>query len=163
MAFKYSSMKPYERPADLQKNVNAYFKMCEETKAAPTMSGLALYLHASLKAVQDWAKMPEFAAILDEAFLRVEHWLENELVTREGRTDGIQHALDNRFGWRDKKEYELGKETREAAAAALPLKQKLEIIEAAQKSMLEMQAKLALSQKPAKTAIDAEFVEVTNE
>ena len=42
MAFKYSSMKPYERPADLQKNVNSYFKMCEETETAPTMSGLAL-------------------------------------------------------------------------------------------------------------------------
>ena len=160
MAFKYSSMKPYERPADLQKNVNSYFKMCEETETAPTMSGLALYLHASLKAVQDWAKMPEFAAILDEAFLRVEHWLENELVTREGRTDGIQHALDNRFGWRDKKEYELGKDSREAAAAALPLKQKLEIIEAAQKSMLEMQAKMALSQGTVKPAVEAEFVEV---
>ena len=160
MAFKYSSMKPYERPADLQKNVNSYFKMCEETETAPTMSGLALYLHASLKAVQDWAKMPEFAAILDEAFLKVEHWLENELVTREGRTDGIQHALDNRFGWRDKKEYELGKDSREAAAAALPLKQKLEIIEAAQKSMLEMQSKMALSQGAVKPAVEAEFVEV---
>lgn len=146
----------------MQKNVKAYFQKCEETGEAPTMSGLALGLHASVRAVTDWAKMPEFAAILDEAFLMIEHWLENELVTREGRTDGIQHALDNRFGWKDKREYELGKETRDAAAAALPLKQKLEIIEAAQKSMLEMQRRLSIpaSAAPVKEPVEAEFVEV---
>lgn len=142
MAFRYSSLKPYARPGDLQKVVNQYFDKCEKDNEAPCMSGLGVSVSASVKSLMDWAKMPEYEAIMDEAFLKMEHWLESRLITKDGKTDGIQYALDNRFGWRERREYELGKETRDAVAASLPMKEKLKIIEEANRGMLAMQDKL---------------------
>lgn len=157
MAFKFTSMRPYGRPLDLQRVVNGYFEFCEKDGKAPCMSGLGLFVNASVKTLNDWAKMEEFGPILDEAFLKMENWLEERLITKEGKTEGIQYALDNRFGWRERREYELGKETREAAAAALPMKDKLELIEKAQQNMAAAQERMLLMRVPAAEPIRAQL------
>lgn len=162
MSFKYSSLKTYGRPDDLQKAVNAYFKRCDAEGEIPTMSGLGISVSASIKTLEDWAKLPEYGPILDEAFLRIENRYEQELVAAKGRTDGIQYALDNRFGWRNKKEFELGKDTREMMAKSLPLSEKIKVIEQANASMLEAKQKMALlaaSMKKEPVVVDVEAVE----
>lgn len=143
MGFKYSALKTYGRPEDLQKAVNRYFDNLPE-HTLPSMSGLGLEISASVKTLEEWSKLPEYGPILDEAFLRIENRYEQELVSSKARTDGIQYALDNRFGWRTKKEFELGKDTRETMAKALPLSEKLKVIEAANASMLKAQQQMAL-------------------
>lgn len=143
MGFKYSALKTYGRPEDLQKAVNRYFDNLPED-TLPSMSGLGLEISASVKTLEEWSKLPEYGPILDEAFLRIENRYEQELVSSKTRTDGIQYALDNRFGWRTKKEFELGKDTRETMAKALPLSEKLKVIEAANASMLKAQQQMAL-------------------
>ena len=164
MAFRYTSLKTYARAGDLQKVVNDYFRDCERDETVPSMSGLALKCSCSVKALQDWSKLPEFAPILQEAFVRIENVYETELLTSKQRTDGIQYALNNRFGWKDKKEYELGAETRAAVAQALPLAEKLKIIEKSQQSMLEAQQKMALIQAQNRpvTVVTVEPEEVTD-
>lgn len=143
MGFKYSALKTYGRPEDLQKAVNRYFDNLPED-TLPSMSGLGLEISASVKTLEEWSKLPEYGPILDEAFLRIENRYEQELVSSKTRTDGIQYALDNRFGWRTKKEFELGKDTRETMAKALPLSEKLKVIEAANASMIKAQQQMAL-------------------
>lgn len=149
MGFKYSALKTYGRPEDLQKAVNRYFDNLPED-TLPSMSGLGLEISASVKTLEEWSKLPEYGPILDEAFLRIENRYEQELVSSKTRTDGIQYALDNRFGWRTKKEFELGKDTRETMAKALPLSEKLKVIEAANASMLKAQQQMALMMAAAK-------------
>lgn len=149
MGFKYSALKTYGRPEDLQKAVNRYFDNLPED-TLPSMSGLGLEISASVKTLEEWSKLPEYGPILDEAFLRIENRYEQELVSSKTRTDGIQYALDNRFGWRTKKEFELGKDTRESMAKALPLSEKLKVIEAANASMLKAQQQMALMMAAAK-------------
>ena len=144
MGFKYSALKTYGRPEDLQKAVNRYFDKLKGSDDLPSMSGLGLEISASVRTLEEWAKLPEYGPILDEAFLKIENRYEQELVSAKGRTDGIQYALDNRFGWRTKKEFELGRETRETMAKALPLSEKLKIIEASNASMLKAQQQMAL-------------------
>ncbi len=136
----------------MQKVVNDYFRECDRDDVLPTLSGLAIRCSCSVRALQDWSKLPEFAPILDEAWARIENKYETELVTSKQRTDGIQYALNNRFGWKDKKEYELGAETRAAVAQALPLAEKLKIIEKSQQSMLEAQKKMSLIQAASRPA-----------
>ena len=143
MGFKYSALKTYGRPEDLQKAVNRYFDNLPGD-TLPSMSGLGLEISASVKTLEEWSKLPEYGPILDEAFLRIENRYEQELVSSKTRTDGIQYALDNRFGWRTKKEFELGKDTRESMAKALPLSEKLKVIEAANASMIKAQQQMAL-------------------
>lgn len=149
MGFKYSALKTYGRPEDLQKAVNRYFDNLP-VDTLPSMSGLGLEISASVKTLEEWSKLPEYGPILDEAFLRIENRYEQELVSSKTRTDGIQYALDNRFGWRTKKEFELGKDTRESMAKALPLSEKLKVIEAANASMLKAQQQMALMMAAAK-------------
>lgn len=149
MGFKYSALKTYGRPEDLQKAVNRYFDNLPED-TLPSMSGLGLEISASVKTLEEWSKLPEYGPILDEAFLRIENRYEQALVSSKTRTDGIQYALDNRFGWRTKKEFELGKDTRETMAKALPLSEKLKVIEAANASMLKAQQQMALMMAAAK-------------
>jgi len=144
MGFKYSALKTYGRPEDLQKAVNRYFDKVAKDDLIPSMSGLGLEISASVKTLEEWSKLPEYGPILDEAFLRIENRYEQELVSSKNRTDGIQYALDNRFGWRSKKEFELGKDTRETMAKALPLSEKLKVIEKANASMLKAQQMAAL-------------------
>mgnify|MGYP004641658331 CR=1 FL=1 len=153
MAFRYTSLKTYGRPGDLQKVCNDYFRECERDDETPTMSGLGLKVSASVKTLMDWSKLPEYGPILDEAFARIENHYERELVSSSRRTDGIQYALDNRFGWKERREYELGGETRAAVAQALPLAEKLKIIEQSQRSMLEVQQRMALMQAAQKAPV----------
>lgn len=163
MGFKYSALKTYGRPEDLQKAVNRYFDRLGEDEL-PSMSGLGLEISASVKTLEEWSKLPEYGPILDEAFLKIENRYEQELVSAKGRTDGIQYALDNRFGWRTKKEFELGKETRETMAKALPLSEKLKVIEASNASMLKAQQQMAalMAAKKEPVVVDVEAEDMTD-
>ena len=85
----------------------------------PTVSGLCLYLGIDRSTWQNYADRklhPELAGIAAAAKMRMEAYLEEELLTREKNVQGLIFNLQNNYGWREKREVELGGETRQAVA-----------------------------------------------
>ena len=107
----------------------------------PTISGLCLRLGIDRRTWNNYCDEklhPEFQIITSTAKARIEAWLEEELICREKNVRGVIFNLQNNFGWREKKEMELGGETRKVMAAeSLSLEEKLRLIE---ETAAEMQA-----------------------
>lgn len=85
----------------------------------PTVGGLCLYLGIDRSTWQNYADRklhPELAEITAYARVRMEAYLEEQLLTREKNVQGLIFNLQNNYGWREKREVELGGETRRAAA-----------------------------------------------
>lgn len=102
----------------------------------PTVGGLCIYLgidRSSWNNYCDRELHPEFEDITNYARTLMESYLEEQLVLREKSTQGIQFNLENNFGWKKKKEVELGAETR-AVVSRVPnmtLDEKMAAIKAA--------------------------------
>lgn len=167
MAFRYSSLRPPTRAGDLQRWCNDYFRKCDESGTAYSKSGLALHISAPVPALEDWSKLPEFEAILAEAFTRIEASYVDRLVTSEKPTNGLQFVMDNQFGWKQKREVELGEKTREAVTQALPLADKMKIIQSMGASLQATQAKMLEIEQEVKrrasiqgVVVDAEYTDV---
>lgn len=85
----------------------------------PTVSGLCLYLGIDRSTWQNYADRklhPELADIAAYAKMRMEAYLEEQLLTREKNVQGLIFNLQNNYGWREKREVELGGETRRTVA-----------------------------------------------
>lgn len=85
----------------------------------PTVSGLCLYLGIDRSTWQNYADPrlhPEFRKITAYAKMRMEAYLEEQLLTREKNVQGLIFNLQNNYGWREKRKVELGGETRQAVA-----------------------------------------------
>lgn len=101
----------------------------------PTVSSLCLFLGITR---QTWAEYcdadrhPEFLDTTARTRARMECWLEEQLLTRQKGVQGIIFNLTNNYGWSDKREIELGGETRRAVAGeGLSVSDKLGLIAAA--------------------------------
>ena len=83
----------------------------------PSVTGMCLYLDIDRSTWQNYADAalhPELAGICQGARTRIEAYLEQELLTREKGVQGIIFNLQNNYGWKQKQEVELGKDTRES-------------------------------------------------
>lgn len=90
-----------------------------EYKRPPTVSGLCLYLGIDRSTWQNYADPklhPELREITAYARMRMETYLEEQLLIREKNVQGLIFNLQNNYGWREKREVELGGETRRAVA-----------------------------------------------
>ena len=103
--------------------------MVTEYVVPPSVSGLCLHLGIERSTWQNYRT--EFPEITEEARARIEAYLEGELLTRKKSVQGIIFNLQNNYGWREKREVELGEETRKAAACSMSPAEKLELIMAA--------------------------------
>ena len=86
----------------------------------PTVSGLCLHLGVDRSTWQNYADPrlhPELAEITAYAKVRMETYLEEQLLTREKNVQGLIFNLQNNYGWKEKREVELGGETRRAVSA----------------------------------------------
>lgn len=93
-----------------------------EYKRPPTVSGLCLYLGIDRSTWQNYADPklhPEFQEITAYAKTRMEAFLEEQLLTREKNVQGLIFNLQNNYGWREKREVELGGEARKAVSAGV--------------------------------------------
>lgn len=102
----------------------------------PTVGGLCIYLgidRSSWNNYCDKELHPEFEDITNYARTMMESYLEEQLVLREKSTQGIQFNLENNFGWKKKREVELGSETRASMdkMSAMTLDEKMAAIRAA--------------------------------
>ena len=112
----------------------------------PAVSGLCLYLgidRSTWRNYADRALHPEFQEITAYARMRMEAYLEEQLLTREKNVQGLIFNLQNNYGWREKREVELGGETRQtvadsAQARTLSIAEKMAVLREASKALGEM-------------------------
>jgi len=93
----------WNTPEELQKEIDAYFKKCEEEEEPLTITGLALALDTYRDVLMDYQNKDEFSNTVKRAKQRIEHAYEKRLIAN-GRAGDI-FALKN-FGWKDKQEIE---------------------------------------------------------
>lgn len=146
---QFGRPKTYRTPAALRRAVGAYFDSIEFTRDVsagnkkikltdyaqpPGIGALCLHLGISRRTWANYCdekKYPMFAPICEEAKLRIEAYLENELVSRQkGSLQGIIFNLQNNYDWKQKNEIELGEKTRETAES-LSLSEKIAFIKRA--------------------------------
>ena len=86
----------------------------------PSITELCIYLDIDRSTWQNYADEqgePERAAVCREVRARIEAYLERELLTREKSVQGIIFNLQNNYGWKQKTEVGLDRETRKCAVS----------------------------------------------
>ncbi len=149
----------YASPAALRKAVERYFASISRTAAVvddngfpvfndagdhvmrleyvvpPSMSALMLYLGISKKTWSNYAnsEIEGYAWVCDRAKARIEAYLEEQLLVRKKGIQGVIFNLSSNFAWKERREVEVGSETRKAlaATAGMTMEEKLELIKAA--------------------------------
>ena len=108
---------------------------------APTVCGMCLELGIDRRT---WLRYcdpelyPEYQEVTGKAKAVLEGWLEQELIERHGNVRGLVFSLQNNFNWREKKETEIGEETRKAIQTeVLSMDDKLKLIEETRQMMEE--------------------------
>ncbi len=110
-AAKKTRKKPMGRPkkytaAQAQKLIDGFFNHCDNADKPYTITGLALALDTSRKMLCEWAEREdELAAVVTRAKTRVEHYLEELLLTARNPVGAI-FALKN-HGWSDRQQLEV--------------------------------------------------------
>lgn len=98
----------------------------------PTVSGLCLALGISRMTWDSYGRAeenPELAPVVAEARAVLEAYLEEELLKREKGVQGVIFNLQNNYGWREKREVELGEAARRVVGAeAITMAEKLALI-----------------------------------
>lgn len=110
----------------------------------PTISGLCLALGIDRSTWQNYAdpeQNPKHAPVCEDVRLRIEAYLEEQLLTREKSLQGIIFNLQNNYGWRERHEHaqtvELGAKTREVVAQNLTMDEKFALIREAAAEIAE--------------------------
>lgn len=85
----------------------------------PTLTGLSNYLGINRRTLLNWCsdEKHRFHTAAEQAKQRIEQYLEERLAVAR-QTDGVKFSLVNNFreSWADKKELEIGPETRRSEA-----------------------------------------------
>lgn len=113
----------------------------------PTVGGLCLYLGIDRNTWQNYADPklhPELAEVTAYAKMRMEAYLEEQLLTREKNVQGLIFNLQNNYGWREKREVELGGETRRtvadgAQAQSMSIAEKVALLSEQREAMKELE------------------------
>lgn len=113
----------------------------------PTVGGLCLYLGIDRSTWQNYADgklHPELAGVAARARARMECWLEEQLLTREKNVQGLIFNLQNNYGWREKREAELGGETRKAVSdgaevRSMSIAEKVALLEEQREALAELE------------------------
>lgn len=108
---------------------------------APTVCGMCLELGIDRRTwlrYCDPAQYPEYQEVTGKAKAVLEGWLERELVERSGNVRGLVFSLQNNFNWKERKETEIGEETRKTIETkVMSMDDKLRLIEETRQMMEE--------------------------
>ena len=93
-------------PSQAQKLIDGFFNHCDHAEKPYTITGLALALDTSRQSLCNWVEGGgEMAAVVERAKTRVEHFLEELLLTARNPVGAI-FALKN-HGWSDRQQVRL--------------------------------------------------------
>lgn len=108
------------------KSASGDFIVRREYLIPPTISALCLHLGISR---QTWSEYKEsYPEEVADARLRIQSYLEEQLLTRRKGVQGIIFNLQNNYGYSEKKEIELGEATRKDMLSGMSLSEKMELI-----------------------------------
>ena len=95
----------YKNVEELQKLIDEYFSICDETRRPYTITGLALFLDMDRKSLLRYEKEyeDEFCHTITRAKERVQEFVECCLF-RKGIAQGVIFNLKINFGWQEKQE-----------------------------------------------------------
>lgn len=102
--------KLYNDVNKLEKDIDAYFKMCDKKDKPYTMSGLALALDMSRQSLINYSKEEKFFDTIKKAKQKVEAQLEENALSNKTNSVFTIFNLKNNFNWKDKMEVEANKE-----------------------------------------------------
>lgn len=100
----------------------------------PSVSALCLFLGIDRSTWENYCDSslhPEFEDVTSFAKMKMEEYLERELNTREKNVQGIIFNLQNNYGWRDKKELELGDRAAKSVMNAMTIAEKADLLRTA--------------------------------
>lgn len=138
----------WTNPKKMEEAIEEYFTKCEGTllvdaatgqpiltKAGqpiymnskpPTVTGLTLYLgFAATQSLFDYGKDERFSAIISRAKLRIESYLEERLMDRDGQR-GAEFNLRCNYGWTDKREISIETDDNTGVIFMVPVKEEPE-------------------------------------
>ncbi len=95
----------------------------------PSVSGLCGYLHMHRDTFNEYSRHEDYADICAAAKNEIEAYLCSQLGSGKGDS-GIIFNLQNNFGWKQKQEVELGRDTRESMKHAATYHEKLAMLRA---------------------------------
>lgn len=99
----------------------------------PRITALCIYLGISRRTWELYASdeehYPGYGEVCEDARLRIEDYLAQESLTREKGLQGVLFNLQANYGWRERRELELGHETRRAISTEhMTMAEKLALI-----------------------------------
>lgn len=100
----------------------------EEFLIPPSLNGLRLYLRISDETWRRYSADKELGPVCAEAKLRIEAYLERQLIENPKAARGIIFNLTANFGWREKREIGLDEQTRQTVAATMTMDEKLALL-----------------------------------
>ncbi len=138
----------WDSPKKMEKAIEEYFAKCEGTmlidegtglpvltkagqqifinRKPPTVTGLTLHLgFAATQSLFDYAKDERFSAIISRAKLRIESYLEERLMDRDGQR-GAEFNLRCNYGWTDKREININTDDNTGVIFMVPVKEEPE-------------------------------------
>lgn len=106
MAGKIGKPLLFEDKEKLQRDIDAYFKECDEKKVPYTISGLAYALGTTRRTLLDYQEKDNYSHTIKKAKSKIEAYNEVMLYNKEVPTTGVIFNLKNNYGWKDKQEIE---------------------------------------------------------
>ena len=96
----------------------------------PSISSLCLHIGISRQTFSEYSEC--YSEVVADARLKIECYLEEQLLTRRKGVQGIIFNLQNNYGWREKKEVELGDKTRRDVLDGMSVEEKIALIRSAE-------------------------------
>ena len=93
----------YQSTEEMQKEIDAYFKKCDENKEPYTVTELAMTIGLDRKQLIMYSGKDEFYYTIKAAKAKVESYAEKSLY-RASNVTGIIFSLKNNFNWVDRQE-----------------------------------------------------------
>ena len=97
----------------------------------PSISGLCVDLKIDRSTLDNYANdenHPEYKRVIDWAKQLIRAYLEEELLVRRKGIQGVIFNLQNNYDWKEKREIEIGEDTRKDMSTSLSLEEKMKII-----------------------------------
>lgn len=92
----------YKTVEELADVIDAYFAEAAEKEQFPTVLGLCLALDLTRQGLINYAERPEFIDTIKRAKMKVEHAVEQQLMSGRNAAGPIFN-LKNNFGWKDER------------------------------------------------------------
>lgn len=101
----------YKTKEELQEKIDRYFMECDRDKKPYTVTGLAMAMDMTRQELINYGNREEFIDTVKKAKLKVERWLEENLITGQGNATGIIFNLKNNYGYKDRQEIDANIDT----------------------------------------------------